>query len=182
MCRWDQDWLSSGLSQLKIIASSSSSDLSITGGTVGFVANHDINPLHQSAIKLLPPQEKSSDLVLSAMKRQIFCIAMVSDAGWYMQCGDEFGCDSKFSVFDHFRTHSSFRERWNGKFDLSTTISGINMILDYLASSNKLQSVQLMALSECADIIIARRNFGNGYDLSCAIQVLNLLRAKSLVK
>jgi alpha-amylase len=67
------------------------------------------------------------------IKEKIAMVALTSDGGWYLMCGDEFGCLSQCSVFrENYRGGTNLLERWGGKYNFSEFITQLNCVISQL--------------------------------------------------
>lgn len=133
------------------------------GGTVGYVSNHDQTSLIYDKKILL--QNVPNDQIFFKLKERIWGVALSSDSGWYMLCGDEYGARLKppftYVVFKPTKAilqyvpkmflnpsnsgqtgadktdsgKKSYTERWEGEHDLRPWIWSINFILSKVSGA-----------------------------------------------
>ena len=86
-------------------------------------------------IKSFGNEEKDNHL--QKIKEKITMVAFTSDGGWYLMCGDEFGCTSHCSVFlENYTGGTDFENRWGGEYDISQFIFEINNVIKQLPPVN----------------------------------------------
>lgn len=113
-----------------------------TQGTIGWTGNHDVKTLYQYCDENLPKHTNQSvaqrnTTLAKMMRERIAVMAFISDGGYYLLSGDEFGSSQPRSCFEWekdkdgepaLRKGQTYLDNWGGKFDMTEFIRTVNLI------------------------------------------------------
>lgn len=163
-----------------------------TVGTIGWTGNHDTKNLYHFCAKNLPTHfnlsvAQSNAMLSKMMRERIASMAFVSDAGYYLLCGDEYGSSQRRNCFEWegpegepaCRSGQTANEKWGGKFDMVQFIRQINLARNELDQQLKPefwseQYVLSTRLDPNHDVKCIVRNNGKGFSSSMDIVFVNV--------
>jgi hypothetical protein len=97
------------------------------------------------------------------IKQKLAMVALVSDGGWYLMSGDEYGCTSHCSVFqENYFGGTDLDKRWGGEYDFTMFIQFLNkIILSKLPVVQPGEWCELFFLEKLRDVFIIFKHFKN---------------------
>lgn len=161
-------------------------------GTIGWTGNHDTCNLYNVCAQNLPQHFNMSvreqNIMLSKMMRErIATMAFISDAGYYLLCGDEYGTSQRRNCFEWeghdlepaCRPGQTANEKWGGKFDMVDFIRQVNIARAQLEQhfEKEFWSEQYVLSAELDpdhDIKCIVRNNNSGFSGSMDIVFVNV--------
>jgi len=166
-----------------------------TQGTIGWTGNHDVKTLYQFCEENLPKYTMQSiaqrnNALAKMMRERIAVMAFISDGGYYMLCGDEYGSFQPRSCFEWeadksgepaLRNGQTYHDNWGGKFDMTEFIRMVNLMRNNLSKkvSSHFWSEQYV-ISQDFDpyhnvkCIVRNNEFGFSGDMDIVLVNINL--------
>ncbi len=166
--------------------------LARTYGTMGWTGNHDMKNLYHTCHQNLPtsfyiPEPQKNQMLKKMMRERIAVMALISDGGYYMLCGDEFGSPQRRNCFEWeghegepaLRPGETFHHKWGGKFEMTEFIKNVNLIRKQLPLNVdphfwSEQYVVNSHLDPHQDVKCIVRNNGSGFSGSMDIIFVNV--------
>ncbi|MBI2792272.1 MAG: hypothetical protein HYX61_09950 [Gammaproteobacteria bacterium] len=161
-------------------------------GTIGWTGNHDTKNLYHTCASNLPTHfsisvAQSNTMLAKMMRERLATMAFISDGGYYLLCGDEYGSSQRRNCFEWeghefepaLRQGQTANEKWAGKFDMTEFIRQVNLARTQLGQHIdpcfwSEQYVLSTLLDPNHDIKCVVRNNGTGFTNSMDIVLVNV--------
>eukprot|EP01112_Ceratiomyxa_fruticulosa_P022549 TRINITY_DN8296_c0_g1_i1.p1 TRINITY_DN8296_c0_g1~~TRINITY_DN8296_c0_g1_i1.p1 ORF type:complete len:452 (+),score=54.41 TRINITY_DN8296_c0_g1_i1:259-1614(+) len=112
-------------------------------GTIGWTGNHDLEPLYsfcsKNVLQDIPLTDKNR-IIAKMMRERIALVAFLSDGGYYILCGDEYGSSQRRNCFEWegfegepgLRPGQTIEQNWGGSFNMVHFIKCVNTVRNNL--------------------------------------------------